>query len=199
MDHRDIRQSLVDTSHWIYQRGWSPATSSNFSCRVDAHSAAITVSGKDKGQLGIDDILLVDLDGRALEDKKPSAETLLHTTLYQRDASIGAVLHTHSLHGSLLSMHSMEPLIVEGLELQKAFSGESSHEGKMIIPVFANSQDIPALAAEVEQYMQDNGQGHAYLIAGHGVYTWAESLASCRRHLEALEYLFHYLWEARKA
>ena len=33
---------------------------------------------------------------------------------------------------------------------------------------------------------------HAYLIAGHGLYTWAPSLPDARRHVEALEQLFDY-------
>lgn len=202
-EYSEIASSLAETSRWIYAQGWSPATSSNFSQRVDDAVVAITVSGKHKGRLSADDIMRVDLDGAALDNKKPSAETLLHTTLYKRDSSIGAVLHTHSLYASLLSMQLQaageRQLIIEGLELLKAFDGYSSHEQCMSIPVFANTQDIAALAEEVEVYMQAAEQGHAYLIAGHGVYTWGKTMADCLRHLEALEYLFHYVWEAKKA
>ena len=34
----------------------------------------------------------------------------------------------------------------------------------------------------------------AYLIEGHGTYTWAKDLPTCRRHIEALEFLFQCLW-----
>ena len=39
---------------------------------------------------------LLDADGRALDGKKPSAETLLHCLIYRIDPQAGAVLHTHN-------------------------------------------------------------------------------------------------------
>ena len=37
-------------------RGWIPATSGNFSCRVDLRHAAVTRSGIDKGAIRADDL-----------------------------------------------------------------------------------------------------------------------------------------------
>jgi len=62
--------------------GWTPATSSNFSRRMDEQHVAITVSGRDKGKLTEADIMVVDLDGVPVATtQKSSAETLLHTQL----------------------------------------------------------------------------------------------------------------------
>ena len=81
----------------LAQRGWTPATSSNFSCRMDERHVAITVSGRDKGRLTEADIMVVDLEGNAEDPRlRPSAETLLHTQLYKRFPDVGCVLHTHS-------------------------------------------------------------------------------------------------------
>src|SRR3546814_8812091 len=77
--------------------GWTPATSSNFSRRLDDRHAAITVSGRDKGRLREADIMVVDFDGKAVgSDHRPSAEALLPTQLYRRFGHHAAVLHTHS-------------------------------------------------------------------------------------------------------
>ena len=46
--------------------------------------------------------------------------------------------------------------------------------------------------------MQQHGQGHAYLIRGHGVYTWGKDIAECYRHLEAIEHLLGYQLELLK-
>jgi len=58
--------TLAAAGRWLSGRGWTPATSSNFSLRLDAGHAAITVSGRDKGALGRDDFMAVDFDGHAV-------------------------------------------------------------------------------------------------------------------------------------
>jgi methylthioribulose-1-phosphate dehydratase len=191
-------QVLIEAGRRIYQRGWVPATSGNFSVRLDDQSCAITVSGRDKGALAAADIMRVDLDGKPLDNKKPSAETLLHTRLYRRDATIGTVLHTHSINATLVSM-AAEPgtaLRLQGLELLKAFRGTDSHTGSVTIPVFDNTQDIAALAEEVDEFMTSQETGHAYLIRGHGIYTWGRDMPEAMRHLEAMEYLMEYHWRS---
>lgn len=190
---------LIAAGQRIWQQGWCPATSSNFSRRLDDLRCAITVSGRDKGNLQPADIMQVDMSGQALDGKKPSAETLLHTQLYRRDPAIGAVLHTHSVKSTLVSMNAPDVVELSGLELLKAFAGQSSHEVTLQIPVFDNTQDIAALAAAVDQRMQQHGTGHAYLIRGHGLYTWGRDLPETLRHLEALEFLLDYYWHARQA
>ena len=42
-------------------RGWTPATSSNFSMRIDGDTAAVTISGRDKGALTSADVMAVTL------------------------------------------------------------------------------------------------------------------------------------------
>ena len=194
-------ESIVAASHVIYSRGWSPATSSNYSVRLDANSCAVTVSGKHKGELSADDVMAVDLAGNPLLDKKPSAETLLHTQLYKRDADIGAVLHTHSVCATVLTMEhpNMDTLVLRGYELLKAFTGVKTHSTELHIPVFENTQDMVELSQRVEKRMQREGTGVAYLIRGHGLYTWAEDLAACMRHLEALEFLLDCEWRRYSA
>src|SRR5690606_39638893 len=126
-------------------RGWTPATSSNFSMRMDPAHAAITVSGRDKGRLGEGDIMVVDFDGRAVgSDHRPSAETLLHTRLYRRFPEVGCVLHTHSLVQTVASrlFAGAGRVRLAGYELLKAFPGNSTHEAEIEVPVFPNSQEI---------------------------------------------------------
>lgn len=188
--YRQCVQALVQVGSDLYHRGWSPATSSNYSMRVDDRHCAITVSGKHKGALNPDDIMLVDLDGRPCMNKKPSAETALHAWLYRRYPEAGAVLHTHSQTATILTrLVEGDRIILEGYELQKAFHGISSHAGRLPIPVFENNQDVAELAAEVDGWLADHDNPWAYLVRGHGIYAWGETLDETLRHLEALEYL----------
>src|SRR5690349_8976690 len=94
---RHLAGEIITNVRELAAAGMTPATSSNFSRRLDERHAAITVSGRDKGRLTEADIMVVDFDGNAVgSDHRPSAETLLHTQLYRRFREIGCVLHTHS-------------------------------------------------------------------------------------------------------
>jgi methylthioribulose-1-phosphate dehydratase len=180
--------------------GWTPATSSNFSLRLDAAHAAITISGRDKSRLSADDIMVVDLDGRAVgSDHRPSAETMLHTRLYRRDAGIGCVLHTHSRVQTVASRLFAGPGCVrlEGYELLKAFPGRDTHEGELVLPVLPNSQDMATLSAQVDALL-DRGPMWGYLIDGHGLYAWGRDMAEARRHLEAFDFLLGCELELRR-
>lgn len=182
--------ALIDAGRVIDQKGWVPATSGNFSARLSDGTIAITVSGKHKGQLQLDDIMRIDAQGQSLDGKRPSAETLLHTSLYQRYPDVQAVLHPHSINATLVSRLFGDAIVLEDYELLKALCGINTHETRTVIPIFANDQNIPRLAQEVENYLDRHEPIHAYIIAGHGFYTWGASVGEALRHLEALEFLF---------
>ncbi|MCL7945246.1 methylthioribulose 1-phosphate dehydratase [Marinobacter sp. ATCH36] len=186
-------QSIIEAGHFLYGQGWSPATSSNYSARIDDEHIAVTVSGRHKGQLVAGDVMVVDLSGKAVQSNaRSSAETGLHTVLYQTFPEVGAVLHTHSVKATVLSrlLPPGEPLTLRGYELQKAFSGIDTHESELTIPVFDNTQDIPALARQTGEWFQQHPEQPGYLIRGHGLYTWGRTMADCLRHVEAFEFLF---------
>lgn len=185
-------QQIVDAGRFLYGRGWSPATSSNYSTRLDEHTALLTVSGKHKGQLTLDDVLATNLAGESLEaGKKPSAETLLHTQLYRLKPDVYAVLHTHSVNATVLSRLTQgDVLVLEDYELQKAFRGQTTHEGQIQVPIFDNDQDIERLAQQVEPWLLAHPEAVGYLIRGHGLYTWGRDMAETLRHIEAFEFLF---------
>ncbi|MBM1194905.1 methylthioribulose 1-phosphate dehydratase [Pseudomonas weihenstephanensis] len=187
-----LSQEIINAGRFLYGRGWSPATSSNYSTRLSASEALLTVSGKHKGQLGLEDVLATDLAGNSLEPgKKPSAETLLHTQLYSWNPQIGAVLHTHSVNATVLSrITAGDRIEFEDYELQKAFSGVSTHESKVLVPIFDNDQDIPRLAAKVQPWLEAHPDCVGYLIRGHGLYTWGACMSDALRQIEAFEFLF---------
>jgi len=194
----DLATSLVEVGRQAFSRGWVPATSGNFSARLDDERIAITVSGVHKGHLSVADIMLVDEDGESQDGRRPSAETLLHTWLYQWRDDIQAVLHTHSVRSTVLSRVADGEILLDGLEVLKAFDGIDTHETEMIIPVFPNDQDIERLSLQVGEYLQRHPDVPGYLIAGHGLYTWGASISSAMRHLEAFEFLFECALEMRR-
>ena len=188
---RVLAGEIVTATRELAAAGMTPATSSNFSLRLDDRHAAITVSGRDKGRLSEGDVMVVDFDGRAVgSDHRPSAETLLHTQLDRRFPEIGCVLHTHSVVQTVASrVHAGAGHVhLEGYELLKAFAGNTTHETEVELPVLPNSQDMHTLAAQVDALL-DRQCMWGYLIDGHGLYAWGRDMAEARRHLEAFEFL----------
>ncbi len=184
----------------FWSRGWSVGTSSNYSvllCR-NPYQLLITGSGFHKGVLTRDQFVLVGEDGRPADPSlpHPSAETLLHTTLTQR-VGVGAVLHTHSIWGTILSDHQAHrgEVVLEGYEMLKGLAGISTHQTRARVKIFENTQDMAALAQQVDQALDDPASPleHAFLLRNHGLYTWGHDLQEALRHIEVLEFLLEVL------
>ena len=113
---------------------------------------------------------------------------------------IGCILHTHSVWGTLLSDHFFEDggFEIEGFEMLKGLEGVKTHEHNHWLPIFENTQDIPALAELVRERLSDpmEPMTHGFLIRKHGLYTWGKDVFSARRHIEIYEFLFECI--ARK-
>lgn len=182
---------LIEAGRLFHLRGWVPATGGNFSARVGAERMLITASGGHKGELNKGAFLCADLQGNAEDaSRKTSYETLLHCQLYQFDQTLGSVLHTHSVANTVLS-RQRERIELKGYELLKILPGVDTHEAMVKVPVFENDQDIARLATRVDAWMkQQSAAVPAYLIAGHGLYTWGSTVAQARHRVEALEFMF---------
>ena len=77
-----------------------------------------------------------------------------------------------------------------GYELLKGLSGVSTHEHIERIPILENTQVYTALAEHLGEILRENADAHGVLLSRHGLYTWGESVAEARRHLDVLEFLF---------
>lgn len=199
---------LIAIGKELHARGWSRATSSNYSVRLtpinfnnEQSRLLVTASGKHKDRLTRDDFVLLDGNGNSVEKSAPasSAETMLHVVLAQ-ETTAGAILHTHSVWGTLLSDRFADAgkIVIKGYEMLKALDGISSHDAAAKIEIFPNSQDIPYMAEELRARLTDtkNPLVNAFLIHKHGLYTWGKDLDAARASLEALEFLFEC--EARR-
>ena len=181
---------LIAAGRFLFERGWVPATSGNFSARLADGRLLLTVSGRHKGRLTRDDLLVADADGNSLDGRRPSAETQLHVQIYRRFPEAECVLHPHTVNATLLSRLNADRLLLQDYELLKAFPGVDTHACTVEVPIFANDQDIGRLARAVDAWMQGRTGVHGYLIAGHGFYTWGTSVEDALRHVEAFEFLF---------
>jgi len=190
--------TLADVGKRLDQRGWVLGTSGNFSVVLDRRPLrlAITPSGAAKGNLVEDDLLEIDercvvVNGRA---GRPSAEARLHVEIvHARPAA--AVLHTHSVWSTILSERyaSDAGLAIEGYEMLKGLEGVATHAHREWIPILENDQDMERLAPVVRATLSSHPACHAFLLRGHGLYTWGETLPKALRHIEIVEFLLEVL------
>ena len=186
----DAVRGVLALAHHAGARNWVPATSGNFSVRVDTSDCAITASGGDKGALTPSGVIRAGIRGPA--HPRASAEAPLHYLMYRLSPAVGAVTHVHAQPAVLASLvFSAERRVrIEGLELLKAFNGVKTHQTQLDVPIFDNDQDMDALAGRVEARLKAEGLGWGFLLAGHGLYAWGANANEALRHLDAFDYLF---------
>ncbi|MSO49386.1 MAG: methylthioribulose 1-phosphate dehydratase [Acidobacteria bacterium] len=187
-------KSLIEAGRRFYSRNWVLATSGNFSAVVSESplQLCITRSGAHKGTLTPRDFLTIDGSAKPVgrTSARPSAEARLHLEIV-RARNTGAVLHTHSVWSTMLSEHhaSEGGLALHGYEMLKALEGVITHLHREWVPILENDQDMARLAGDVARVLAQHPDAHAFLLRGHGLYTWGRTVAEAERHVEAMEFL----------
>ena len=192
----ELKSKLSETIRYYNTLGWSPATSTNYSFKDESNQIWVSRSGVDKATFCADDFITVNDDGKASGNftaYKPSAETLIHCVLYALFPDTKVILHSHSVFPVLISAHVTNEFTVEGYEIQKGFSGQTTHEHEIAIPVFENTQDMNAFASTLTKNAK-RMKHFSFIMRKHGTYAWGKDLAEAKKHLETLEYLCHCEW-----
>ncbi len=193
-----LKQELAQTIRHYHSKGWSPATSTNYSFKF-AGDIYVSRSGIDKSAFSGEDFIVVDRQGQVTEAYKgikPSAETLIHCVLYDLFPQTGVILHAHSVYAVLNSQKYEEEVIFEGYEIQKGFKGQQTHQAQLSIPIIENSQNMNEFAGWMKA-RQKAFSNHCFIIRNHGTYAWGETLFEAKRHLETLEYLLEVNWKLK--
>ena len=191
-----LKEELALTIRKYNSKGWSPATSTNYSFRLDNSEINVSRSGVDKSMFSASDFITVDKKGHATGEfinSIPSAETLIHCVLYDLFPEAKVILHSHSIYPVLISNKYSDSVTFEGYEIQKGFSGQTTHDAVVQIPIFDNTQDMTVFS-EVLKYNKKKLTNHSFVMRKHGVYAWGKNLFEAKRHLETLEYLCQCKW-----
>ena len=197
IDPKKLAVEMAETGRAFHARGWALGTSGNYSVVLKEKPLRllITSSGVDKARLDKKHFLHIDEHANILRGEgRPSAESLLHVAV-ARARGVRCILHTHSVWSTILSdRHAKhKSMAISGYEMLKGLEGVKTHTHQEWIPIFENSQDIPALAKEIEALLKQDSRPHGFLLRGHGLYTWGEDLAQGRRHVEIFEFLLEVM------
>lgn len=100
---RSARAAVIKTAREMSDCGLSPGRSGNVSCRF-ADGMLITPTGLAYESLQEADIVWVAADGSLpARQRKPSSEWRFHLAAYAARSDVAAIVHTHSLHATVLA------------------------------------------------------------------------------------------------
>lgn len=180
---RDLRLAILEVGRLCYSQGLMPANNGNISARMGEDRIVITPSTLCKGRMELDDLLVIDLDGRVLKAdsrkrRRISSETPMHLEAYRQRSDIRAVIHAHPAHATALTVAGIPfpddvlPELLEGL-------------GPVPTTDFATpSSDENAFAIRGHIAAHD-----AVLIRNHGAITVGRDLEEALVNLERVEHV----------
>ena len=205
-DYEEMKK-LASLVRFMNSTGHNPATSGNYSLRSKTlqDTAFISESGINKSKFTEDNFIPINFQTKKMHPdylssgRKSSDETDIHLSLFQITKT-NCVLHSHILDALLFAdlFTGLSCATVEGLELLKGFKGIKTHDLKINIPCFDNTQDIATLAETIKPKILAEQHCFGILLRGHGLYVWGESVEEAQRHLEVFEYIFKYYIHSRR-
>jgi len=99
----DLRRMVIAACRDLTRRGLTHGTSGNISVRCDEQRFFVSPSGLAYEALQVDDIPLMDLDGRWFGRRRPSTEWRFHRDIFNSRQDVGAIVHTHSPKATALA------------------------------------------------------------------------------------------------
>ena len=200
MDFRDLKEQVYEANMEIPKQRLAIYTFGNVSA-IDRAKGILGIkpSGVPYSDLTVDDIVILDLEGRVVDGKmRPSSDTKTHILLYQNFETIGGICHTHSTYavawaqavrpipnfGTTHADHLTPSVPVTDVMTDAMIQGDYELEtGNQILNIFSqrdsNGKKQNLSPQEVEMV----------LVACHGPFTWGKTAAKAVYNATVLEEL----------
>jgi len=173
------KQQIVETAHELVRKGYLMATGGNLSLRVSGQNAfAITPSNYDYMKMTAEDVCVLDFDLNLLEGHlKPSVESAMHGEVYQVRADVNAIVHTHQVYTSALTL-ILAP-IPSLFDEQARFLGRSVE----IIPYAPSGTSF--LKNTIAKHVKNHN--NAFMMQNHGALVFGHGMERAIHNVEILE------------
>ena len=175
-DETALRQAIVRIMRLMEQRGLNRGTSGNVSVR-HGEGILVTPSGVAPDELTAEGVVFVDAAGASPAGSlKPSSEWRMHAGLYARRPDVGAVVHCHARHATILACAGKT---IPSLHYMVGVSG------RPMVPLAPyRTFGTVELADAVAEAMDG---GYACLMANHGLIAAAPRLERALAIAEEME------------
>ena len=187
--YRELKERAWAANMEIPRRGLAIYTFGNVSAfDGDRGVLAIKPSGVAYDDLAVDDMVVVDLEGKPVEGRlRPSSDTPSHVVLYASFAGLGGIVHTHStyatawaqagrsipIYGTTHADHLAEDVPCTEPMRDEAVAGNYEAEtGNQIVACFRDRNPLHTPMV---------------LVRGHGPFTWGVDADSAVYNAVVLE------------
>ncbi len=173
------KKQVVETAQSLVRKGYLMATGGNLSLRIPGRDAfAITPSNYDYMKMTADDVCVLDFSLTMLDGHlKPSVESAMHGAVYQSRADVNAIIHTHQVYTSALTL--IKAPIPALFDEQTRFLGRSVE----IIPYAPSGTGM--LAKTVAKHVRNHN--NAFMMQNHGALVFGHDMERAVHNVEILE------------
>jgi L-fuculose-phosphate aldolase len=178
-----IKDEIVAAGHKLWKRGYVDGNGGNISCRLNERWVICTPTLLSKADLTVDDLCLVDMDGKQLAGARArSSEILLHLEMMKAVPQAKAVLHCHPPYATAYAITGMVPpacIIPE----QEVFVGT----------VALSPYETPGTQAFAETVLPYVREHNTILLSNHGIVCWADTVTHAEWYAEVVDTYCHTL------
>ena len=179
----EYKQAIVKCARWLSEHGYFGCirgSGGNISLKLNRENMmAITPSRRPYHEMSLDDICVVDAQMSSIEGHlPPSVEATMHLSVYNSRPDVNAVIHTHPVFASILSIINKPiPALFDEITFEIG-------AGVDVIPyAVSGSADL------VQHVISKLGNGcYCYILQNHGALSLGKSLGQAWKntgfHLE---------------
>lgn len=174
------RRDIVQICRRMYERGYIAGGDGNVSMRLGEDRLLITPSGRHKGDLTDDELIITDLTGlpvKANTSRRPSSEILMHLLCYEERPEINAVVHAHPVYAVALAL--------AGISLANCVLPESCLSLGFVLTAPYSTPGTEEVPDSIRQLVR---RAEAVLLDRHGSLTIGPTLSVAYNRLESLEH-----------
>ncbi|MEW6527983.1 MAG: class II aldolase/adducin family protein [Spirochaetota bacterium] len=177
------KEQILQWCHWLNEHGFfgtKLGSGGNISCRIEnEEKIAVTPSSLPYKDMAVSDVCIVDYNQNVIEGKKPTMELSMHLSIYKERNDVNAVVHTHQIYASILSVMNIDkPIPAMFDEIAFAIGDEVA-----FVPYALSG--TPELAANVAAAVANKCK--CYIIKNHGALALGKNLEQACLHAEMLE------------
>jgi ribulose-5-phosphate 4-epimerase/fuculose-1-phosphate aldolase len=175
----NILEHLCEVADSFYQRGYAFGSTGNLSVRVE-NEIWITPTGKSLQGLTQEQLACLDLEGKSLNENRPSKEFPFHLAVYQRRVEARAIVHLHSIYSVALSC-------LESFDAEEPLPPLTPYYFMRVAPLMVLPYFRPGSDELAEAVSRAAPSHHCMLLRNHGTICSGANLNEAVDRTEELE------------